>query len=150
GELETRLAALVKQATGHPDREPCSIIFLDVDHFKRINDTYGHTVGDQVLIDVARLMQAEMYSGELVGRYGGEEFVILCPGTALADAVKRAERLRKALPKANVGGLSELNVTASFGVAQVEQGDSTESILRRADKALYTAKGTGRNKTCSL
>lgn len=150
GELETRLTNVVKEASGHPNRETFSVIFLDVDHFKRINDTWGHAAGDQVLVDVARLMQSETYSGELVGRYGGEEFVIICPGTSLPDAIKRAERLRQALPKASVGGIKELTVTASFGVSQFETGDSVESVLRRADKALYQAKGTGRNKTCAL
>lgn len=150
GELEIRLANLQKEAAGHPGREPFSIIFLDVDHFKRVNDTYGHTTGDQVLIDVARLLQAETYSGEIVGRYGGEEFVILCPGTTLNDAARRAERLRAALPKSEIGGTKDLVVTASFGVAQFEPGDSVESLLRRADKALYMAKGSGRNRTCQL
>jgi hypothetical protein len=102
------------------------------------------------LIEVARLLQHETYSGELVGRYGGEEFVVLCPATALDQAVKRAERLRIALARLKIADMGGERVTASFGVAQKEAGDSVESLLRRADKALYRAKGEGRNQTHSL
>lgn len=149
GELETQLTIQLNQY--HQDQEsPFCLIFSDADHFKNINDTYGHTVGDQVLIDVAQTLQRETYCGELVARYGGEEFVVLCPDTTLEQAERRAERLRLAIRSATVGGNSRLRVTASFGVTEVEPGDSVESILRRADKALYTAKQTGRDKTCVL
>ncbi|HUQ70787.1 MAG TPA: GGDEF domain-containing protein, partial [Planctomycetaceae bacterium] len=130
--------------------EPFSLIFVDADHFKSVNDTYGHAVGDQVLVDLARLLQQETYSGEVVGRYGGEEFIVLCPDTTLDDAVRRAERLRNAIRTAKIANVDRLRVTASFGVSQAEPGDSVESVLRRADKALYSAKQTGRDKTCSL
>ncbi len=149
GELETQLTALVGEFVRNP-AEPFSVIFADADHFKSVNDTYGHQVGDQVLIDLAKLFTRETYSGELVGRYGGEEFVVLCPGTDLEQAVRRAERLRTTLQDSKIGGVDRLKVTASFGVAQSEPGDSVESVLRRADKALYTAKEKGRNRTCSL
>jgi len=149
GELETQLTAMVGEFAHNP-REPFSVIFADADHFKRVNDTYGHQVGDQVLIDLAKLFTRETYSGELVGRYGGEEFVVLCPGTDLEQAVRRAERLRNTLREAKIGGIERLKVTASFGVAQVEPGDSVESLLRRADKSLYMAKENGRDRTCSL
>ena len=149
GELETQMTALVGEFVRNPN-EPFSVIFADADHFKRVNDTYGHQVGDQVLIDLAKLFTRETYSGELVGRYGGEEFVVLCPGTDLEQAVRRAERLRNTLQESKIGGVDKLKITASFGVSQVEPGDSVESVLRRADKALYTAKEKGRNRTCSL
>ncbi|MGH7127947.1 MAG: GGDEF domain-containing protein, partial [Planctomycetaceae bacterium] len=123
---------------------------LDVDFFKSINDTFGHATGDQVLIDIAKLLHNETYSGEIVGRYGGEEFVVLCPGTGLPGGIRKAERLRNLLPATEIGGLDNYKVTASFGVTEADRGDSIESILRRADKALYQAKETGRNKTCSL
>ena len=97
-ELESKLAGLFLHYTKSSDVEPFSVIFLDIDFFKNINDTFGHTVGDDVLIDLAKLLQQEMYSGEIVGRYGGEEFVILCPQTNLKQALSRAERLRSALP----------------------------------------------------
>ncbi len=149
GELETQLTAMVGGFARNP-REPFSVIFADADHFKRVNDTHGHQVGDRVLIDLAKLFTRETYSGELVGRYGGEEFVILCPGTDLEQAVRRAERLRNTLRDTKIGGVDRLKITSSFGVAQVEPGDSVESLMRRADKALYTAKESGRDRTCSL
>ena len=148
-ELENQLAALIEGFTGKT-REPFSVIFADADHFKRVNDTYGHSVGDRVLIDLARLLTQETYSGETVGRYGGEEFVILCPDTNLEQGVRRAERLRAALRKSKIGGIDRLRMTASFGVAQSEPGDTAESLLRRADKALYKAKEEGRDRTCSF
>lgn len=150
GELETQLTQLVADTARANWVEPFSIIFLDVDHFKKINDTFGHAVGDTVLVEVARLMQHETYSGELVGRYGGEEFVIICPGTDMEQAVKRAERIRLAVSRLNLQELESRQITASFGVTQAERGDSVESVLRRADKALYAAKHGGRNQTRSF
>ncbi|MEX0701748.1 MAG: diguanylate cyclase [Planctomycetales bacterium] len=149
GELETQLALMVSEHSRSGQQEPFSVIFLDIDYFKSINDTYGHTVGDEVLVDLARLLQHETYSGELVGRYGGEEFVVLCPGTDLMQTIKRAERLRVAISRGHLGKVKGLEVTSSFGVTQAEPGDSIESIIRRADKALYKAKELGRNRTCS-
>lgn len=147
-ELENQLVAMIEEFNAKR-RETFSVIFADADHFKRVNDTFGHGVGDQVLIDLARLLTQETYSGELVGRYGGEEFVVLCPDTDLEQAVRRAERLRTTLRKSKIGGLDRLRVTASFGVAQAEPGETVDSLLRRADKALYKAKGEGRDRTCS-
>ncbi|MBI1346841.1 diguanylate cyclase [bacterium] len=149
GELETQLTVHLNEFQKDPE-SPFSLIFADADFFKSINDTYGHTVGDQVLIDIAQTLQRETYCGELVARYGGEEFVILCPDTTLEQAERRAERLRLAIRSCPMGGNSRLRVTASFGATEVETGDSMESILRRADKALYNAKNTGRDKTCVL
>ncbi len=150
GELETQLAGMVSRFSAAPKSAPLSVIFLDIDHFKSINDTWGHGVGDEVLISVARILQQEMYSGELVGRYGGEEFVVLCPDTQLDQAVRKAERLRIALSRATVCSNEDLKITSSFGVSEAEPGDSVESLLRRADKALYTSKESGRNRTTSL
>lgn len=150
GELETQLALAVKNQSGKEDAEPFSIIFVDADHFKSINDTFGHTVGDKVLIELARLMQQEMYSGELVARYGGEEFVIVCPETDLQTAVNRAERLRMAISKLNIPEMNGRKLTSSLGVSQFEPGDSVESVLKRADEALYISKKSGRNQTNSL
>lgn len=147
GELEKQLRLLFEQYNENP-LEPYCVIFADADHFKRVNDTFGHQVGDQVLIDLARHFSEETYSGEVVGRYGGEEFVILCPATELEQAVRRADRLRSSLKLAKVGGVEKLKMTCSFGVSQVEPGDSTETLLRRADRALYAAKESGRDRTC--
>jgi diguanylate cyclase (GGDEF)-like protein/PAS domain S-box-containing protein/putative nucleotidyltransferase with HDIG domain len=150
GELETQLGLMVSEFLESGCAKPFSVIFLDVDHFKSVNDGFGHTVGDVVLVEVARMMQHETYSGELVGRYGGEEFVVLCPDTDLEQAIRRAERLRIALTRKVIPQLNGRKITASFGVAQAEAGESIESILRRADKALYMAKENGRNQTRSL
>lgn len=150
GELETQLAVQLTEQAKNNHREPFSVIFIDVDHFKSINDTFGHTVGDKVLIELARLMQQEMYSGELVARYGGEEFVVLCPETDLETAFSRAERLRIAISKLHIPDMNGRKLTASLGVAKYESGDSVESLLRRADEALYMSKNRGRNQTNSL
>lgn len=148
GELEFQLGQLAEQFAASPE-DPFSVIFADADHFKRVNDTYGHQVGDQVLIDLARHFSEETYSGEIVGRYGGEEFVILCPSTTLEQAIRRADRLRTSLKNAKIGDIDRLKVTCSFGVSQMEPGDTTEALMRRADQALYAAKEAGRDRTCS-
>lgn len=149
GELETQLTVQVNEQS-RPECSPFSVMFVDVDHFKSINDNYGHTVGDKVLVELARLMQQEMYSGELVARYGGEEFVIMCPDTDLETAVTRAERLRNSISKLHIADMKGRRLTASLGVARYEAGDSVESLLRRADEALYLSKNRGRNQTNSL
>lgn len=149
GELETHLSQLVIDYS-RDHAHPFCVIFADADHFKSINDTHGHSVGDRVLIDLARLLEQETYSGELVGRYGGEEFVILCPDTSLEEGVRRAERIRHSIELSQVGGNKLIRLTSSFGVSQSEPGDTVERVLSRADKALYMAKHSGRNRTCSL
>lgn len=149
GEMEKRLAQLFEDYNPRSDT-PFSVIFLDIDHFKPINDTHGHGVGDRVLIAVSRLMQAELYSGELVARYGGEEFVVLCPSTDLESAIRKAERLRTTLAETTIGEQPRITVTASLGVSQVDVSDTPEQLLHRADTALYNAKEGGRNRTCSL
>ncbi|MEO1995570.1 MAG: diguanylate cyclase, partial [Planctomycetaceae bacterium] len=149
GELETQLMLMVSEYHKRANHSEFSVLFLDIDYFKSINDIYGHTVGDRVLVEVARLLENETYSGELIGRYGGEEFVVLCPDTDLNHAVQRAERLRGAIGRYLIDGI-ELDVTASFGVAEIETGDSAESIIRRADAAMYQAKRLGRNRVSSL
>ena len=143
GHLEDQLKEFSEAAQAGD--EPHSVIFLDVDHFKKINDEHGHAIGDEVLVELANFLQHETYSGEVVGRYGGEEFILICPGTDLDQAYRRAERLRTTLATSDVGGLS---VTASFGVAQFEQNELYTGLLDRADKALYLAKESGRNTTC--
>ena len=146
GQLERQLVQFMEEARRQNGDHPLSIIFLDVDHFKSINDTHGHAVGDKVLIELARFLQHETYSGELVGRYGGEEFVLLCPETDLEHAVRRADRLRTGLANETIA--DTLRITSSFGVAQMTPDDSPESLLDRADMALLEAKQTGRNRVC--
>ncbi|MHC4878829.1 MAG: bifunctional diguanylate cyclase/phosphohydrolase [Planctomycetota bacterium] len=150
GELRKQLE---RQMRDYRDREykvPFSAIFLDVDHFKKCNDTYGHAAGDEVLVSLARLLQHETYSGEMVARYGGEEFVVVCPETGLRDAYQKAERLRAAIQAAQVVKSDEFRITSSFGVATVEPEDEVDTLLNRADKALYMSKQNGRNRVCRL
>lgn len=150
GELESQLTSLVARSSRGEISEPFSVIFADVDHFKQVNDRFGHAVGDEVLIEIARLLQSETYSGELVGRYGGEEFVIVCPATTMEQAIARAERIRSAVTRLQIRSLEGSRLTSSFGVSQFEAGDNVASLLHRADMALYAAKHGGRNRTHHL
>ncbi|MEZ6065567.1 MAG: diguanylate cyclase [Planctomycetaceae bacterium] len=150
GEMESRLSRMYDGLKGSPvESSPFSLIFLDLDHFKSVNDTYGHATGDRVLVKLTRLIEDELYSGETICRFGGEEFVILCPETRLADAETRAERLRSAVSANELAKPDPVVITASFGVAQIEAGDTIETLIERADQALYDAKKGGRNRVCS-
>lgn len=127
-----------------------SLVICDVDHFKKVNDTFGHQAGDEVLKSFARLLEGSCRGGDLVARYGGEEFVLLYPGCDQANAHRRANDMRRELASIPQPALSSKTVTASFGVTEFAAGDSPESILRRADVALYGAKGRGRNVVVAL
>lgn len=129
---------------------PCSLIITDIDRFKLVNDTYGHQAGDNVLQCFAALLKSGCRPGDLVARYGGEEFVILCADCDNAAAVRRAEELRKAFSEIPQSALAGNVVTASFGVTEVQPGDNPETMLRRADRALFMAKEGGRNKVVQL
>ncbi|WP_046175299.1 histidine kinase N-terminal 7TM domain-containing diguanylate cyclase [Domibacillus indicus] len=128
-----------------------SLIMFDIDHFKQVNDTFGHEAGDLVLMKVAETARKSMRSQDLLARYGGEEFIIFLPHTSLADANERAEALRTAIAEATVYVEDKaLNVTSSFGISQVWiEAGSIESpvqmLMREADQALYAAKRNGRN-----
>ncbi len=127
---------------------PVSIAFVDADHFKVINDTYGHPVGDRVLRGIAESLQGIARKTDVVARYGGEEFVILLEGSDAAGAVELAERARRGIERMRVAGdFGELKVTASIGVCAFPAGaQNREELLSRADQALYEAKRTGRNR----
>ena len=127
---------------------PCSLVLFDLDHFKRINDTHGHLAGDQVLHAVAELLNQTLRVSDIAGRYGGEEFAVVLPETALAQALSVAERFRESLAAATLmGPEGPLAVSASLGVAQYKSGmDGPEALLRLADEALYLAKRRGRNR----
>lgn len=125
-------------------KTPFSLALFDIDHFKQINDTYGHQQGDQVLQQVARVVRQLIRAVDTVGRWGGEEFLLVLPETPLAGAVTTVERLRQAVAAADYGPVGR--VTASFGVAEVRAGDDADKLLRRADTALYRAKNRGRNR----
>jgi diguanylate cyclase (GGDEF)-like protein/PAS domain S-box-containing protein len=125
-----------------------SIILMDIDHFKTINDTYGHPVGDSVLIKIARLITKQARSSDIICRYGGEEFLMVLPGATPDLAAKRADDIRRTCADAHVQHTGEnLSVTLSFGVAAYpEHGQTAEQIITNADIALYTSKQTGRNR----
>lgn len=139
-QMQSLLAAgLARTAAGaHPD----AVLMFDLDHFKRINDSLGHDVGDEVLQRTAAVASAAIRDGDVVGRWGGEEFVALLLEADESQARAVAERCRRALEA--VGGA--LGVTASFGVTVLQDGDTVSTCLRRADLALYDAKQAGRNR----
>jgi two-component system cell cycle response regulator len=123
-----------------------AIIMADLDHFKKINDTYGHAAGDAVLCEATRRMTQNLRVYDAIGRYGGEEFLIVAPGCGKAEAMQVADRLREALCERPINLGSQFEpVTASLGVAAAEPGMGMESLLSLADKALYAAKRSGRN-----
>jgi diguanylate cyclase (GGDEF)-like protein len=125
---------------------PCSLIMTDIDHFKSINDTYGHQAGDEAIITVANLLRELCRSGDLVARYGGEEFAVLCADCTAADAAQRAEQIRRRMAETAHSYLGNRRLTASFGVTQLQTGDTPEQMVARADRGLYLAKERGRNQ----
>ncbi len=127
-------------------KEKFSLIMCDLDDFKRVNDLYGHRAGDEVLREFAYILQKDLRMTDIVSRYGGEEFAILLPGLVLKEAVAVAERLRRRVEELVIRwGDDIIKVTASFGVAEVRDGDRPETIIQRADEALYLAKLDGKN-----
>ncbi|MGM0421306.1 MAG: GGDEF domain-containing protein [Bacillota bacterium] len=124
---------------------PLTVIMLDLDRFKKINDTYGHSTGDKVLIALADILKKNSRQEDMAARIGGEEFLILLPHSDLDDSMQMAERIRQAIENMNIPSISE-NITASFGVTIFQEGDDFDSILNRVDNALYKAKAAGRNK----
>jgi diguanylate cyclase (GGDEF)-like protein/PAS domain S-box-containing protein len=131
-------------------RLPFSLIICDIDHFKRINDGFGHQAGDEVLISFAALLRRHCRAGDLVARYGGEEFVMLCVDCDNATATRRAEEIRMELAEFPMSVLEGKTITSSFGVTELQSGDTPETMLRRADRALYQAKENGRNMVVQL
>lgn len=125
-----------------------SVILLDIDHFKSVNDTYGHEVGDQVLELVAATLRTQCREADFVGRWGGEEFLIVCPEVDARQGMHMAERLRRAVPRQVMP--HGKTVTVSLGVTQFLPEDSVHALVARADKAMYTAKTEGRNRARSL
>jgi len=124
-----------------------TLVLLDVDHFKRVNDRHGHDGGDEVLRRVAAVVAANLRASDVFGRWGGEEFLIACQGTRVRDAARLAEKLRERIENSQFGSSAgRIAVTASFGVALAPPGASAASALKRADEALYRAKEAGRNR----
>jgi len=124
-----------------------TLVLLDIDHFKRVNDRHGHDRGDEVLRRIAAVVACNLRASDVFGRWGGEEFLIACQGTRIRDAARLAEKLRDRVQQSNIDGADgRIAVTASFGVALAPPGGSTADALKRADAALYRAKEAGRNR----
>jgi diguanylate cyclase (GGDEF)-like protein/putative nucleotidyltransferase with HDIG domain/PAS domain S-box-containing protein len=148
--LHTQLGRLLEGAARNDWKAPLSVIIIEVDHLRQINDRFGRPAGDLVLIEAARLLQQETYSGEIVGRHAGGAFTLLCPATIGEQATKRAERIRIGLSRLRLAELEDWPLTGSFGVTQASPQDSIERLLSRADKALYSAAHGGHNQTFYL
>lgn len=123
-----------------------SIIMLDIDHFKKINDMYGHNLGDEVLKNLSNIIMNRIRKVDVFARWGGEEFVVLLPDTTVEDAAHLAEELRCRLSNMKISNIE--NVTASFGVTEYKEGDISDSIMSRVDNIMYEAKSAGRNRVC--
>ena len=146
GHIESELRRIIKAWGRRPD--DFSLLLLDIDFFKHVNDRYGHAVGDEVLRRLAMQVEETLRGSDLFGRWGGEEFIVLLPDTALPQALEAAERLRLAIQRLEFmaeGGVV-FSVTVSIGAAQLEPGENAEALTRRTDQALYAAKHAGRNR----
>jgi len=134
------------------EKKKLSILILDIDRFKVVNDTYGHQFGDEVLIALSRLLVEHQRKSDIVCRYGGEEFVILLPNTSVENAAKIAEKIRILVESLTMSSPSnkKFKFTISLGVAQIdiEYEEDIKFALKRADDALYEAKNSGRNRVC--
>ncbi len=126
------------------NHEKCSIILIDIDYFKEVNDTYGHMVGDMVLIEFAKLLQSNIRKSDIVGRWGGEEFLIILPHSTKQQARVLAEKLRHLIEEYHFTKVG--HKTASFGISELEETITIQELLDRADKALYLSKKCGRNQ----
>lgn len=146
--MESHLGAVLERATARA--KPVSLLILDIDHFKAVNDTFGHDAGDDVLREFALRLRRSIRNVDLACRYGGEEFVVVMPDTDIAIASVVAERIRRNIatePFAVNQGTRLLDVTISIGLtARQDQADTADTILKRADQALYRAKRDGRNR----
>ncbi|MCA9192446.1 MAG: diguanylate cyclase [Planctomycetales bacterium] len=147
-ELTRVLPELVEQF--HMMNVPGSVIICDIDFFKRINDNFGHQAGDDALVTFASLLKDVSRTHDFVARYGGEEFVILCPTCDIATATARAEQIRARVQATPVPALKGGTMTCSFGVTEIQAGDTAETVIARADRALLAAKENGRNQVIQL
>lgn len=150
--FDQRVAELVSRYAG--TRKRFSLMLFDLDNFKRINDSYGHQVGDRVLMAFAQRCQAMLRPEDELARFGGEEFVVVLDGVSLRNAVKRAQGICEAMASSRYtlddgDNPRQLAVTVSAGVAELRRGDSVDTVVKRADDALYVAKRQGKNRAVS-
>lgn len=125
-------------------KRPFSVIMFDLDFFKKVNDQHGHLIGDKCLVAVTEVVNENVRTIDTFGRWGGDEFLLICPETELSEATNIAEKLRKIIAENESGEITQ--ITASFGVSTICEKDTVDSISKRADQALYAAKIAGRNK----
>jgi diguanylate cyclase (GGDEF)-like protein len=146
--LDRCIAEMVERA--QRQRSPLTLLFLDLDRFKVLNDRRGHAAGDAALIAVARLMRSDMRVQDVLGRYGGEEFLAVLPGCELDTALAIAGRIRTDLHalRIQLGSLDEV-LTASIGIAELQRGDDAQALIARADRAMYAAKDFGGNRVAT-
>jgi polar amino acid transport system substrate-binding protein len=142
--LQLRFDAELKRFQRY--RQVFSVLIMDIDHFKRINDSYGHVIGDETLKRIARLLADNIRDSDVVGRWGGEEFMILCPETDTKGGRALAEHLRQSISQTDFS-LDRMEITVSFGVTDYRDDELLEETIKRADQALYQAKHEGRNRT---
>jgi two-component system cell cycle response regulator len=145
--METHIGTLVEQAASRG--KPLTVLVLDIDYFKSINDTHGHDAGDEVLREFAFRIRKSIRGIDLACRYGGEEFLVVMPETDVGVATMVAERLRRRIasePFAIQQGARTVELTISIGIAGVTAADDAASVIKRADQALYRAKRDGRNR----
>jgi diguanylate cyclase (GGDEF)-like protein len=146
-QLDTVLEEEIARARRH--RRELSVLMLDIDHFKKINDTHGHVTGDSVLRGLAAVLQKRLRPNDRLGRYGGEEFCAILPETSVTSAAHMAEELRKLVETYSfVADNREVRATISIGAASLEDGMKPADLYRRADEKLYQAKRGGRNRVC--
>ena len=122
-----------------------SMIMLDIDDFKKINDDYGHRIGDNVLINLVQLIKSKIRQNDILYRVGGEEFIILCEQTSIDEVIVISEKIRKSVEK-DLKTLEDKNITISIGVSEVMQNDTENEIFTRVDKLLYQSKANGKNQ----
>jgi diguanylate cyclase (GGDEF)-like protein len=147
-DLERRIAAEMSRSRRHA--QPLSVVIGDLDHFKGVNDEYGHAVGDDVLRAVGVRMRRSLRSEDLAVRWGGEEFLLLLPDTDRGGAVEVAEKIRRTIAEDPIGCNGRaVPVTISFGVAELTDDDQVADFIRRADDAMYRAKSQGRDRVCA-
>lgn len=148
GLLNRRAALdLVEEFARHNSLAGTALVMFDIDHFKQVNDTYGHELGDEVLKRVGSIVQQVVREGDAAVRWGGEEMVVICPKTNADGAVRVAEKLRAEIKQLHFSN-QNLVISASFGVANIQPGESFSQALGRADEALYEAKKSGRDRIC--
>ena len=146
-QFETRLKQEI--ATTKRQKNPLCAMMIDIDFFKKVNDTYGHASGDTVLRTVASIIKEHLRESDIPARYGGEEFAVLLPYTHIEEAKIVGERLRKAVENASIPiDKKNINVTISMGLAEFSPQETGEDLFKRADSALYEAKESGRNRVC--